>query len=665
MKEFRGGQAGVAVALAIALSACGSRAPAKSTAVTRPTVVAEFLAEVDPKAGTVTVTPLPASPDAAALTYWSALTEINVVQNGIWDDAAEGTVEMRTAATRTYAGGCNGSDRFEADITIHSGFLATRLLRPYVEMVDITPTGFRSCMSDPAPRSDAGELALSEANGGLFAYPDIDVHGYGTAIWSFTVASTGSFIFHGRLVAQTQEATPPTTTASPAGGAGAQDTQPITLSCDDAGGTGCADTYFSVDGAATVAYTSPIRQAGVFDLCFQSADVAGNLEAAHCGHYVMAAPAVAAVYDTGLHVPVCPGYPWSCGTGTLLTGVGTQGPEPHQPNTLDGCADRLGAGTTPSLDGITLETGGGVPLAPGVTVTLTANVFAVEVSDYLSVYYATTTTSPTWTLINSAPAPGLGSGTVQIPFTLADNAVAIRARFGDTTIDGIRANGCSLNDPGDTDDLVFTPFAQRVGAAAPAVAIASPAASAVVSRQQLVRVTAADPSIVQVDLYTYDTLHPTPVLRGTDTSPPWIFAWNTNDNVGATTLFAIATDNNPDPLAVNTVASSNVAVDVWDYSAPVVLHGIPAQDDAFSKAASPTITVEIDATDGVNLVREVAFYLDGAIVATPTTPDRNNTWQAILDTSTLSNGTHTVWARARDWSDNYAKTPRVTFTVGD
>ncbi|HYI00421.1 chitobiase/beta-hexosaminidase C-terminal domain-containing protein, partial [Hyalangium sp.] len=82
----------------------------------------------------------------------------------------------------------------------------------------------------------------------------------------------------------TTDVTPPTTTASPAGGV-YPTAQNVTLTCDDgAGGSGCANTYYTTDGStptpSSPRYTSPISISAHTVVKFFSVDQLGNSEAA-------------------------------------------------------------------------------------------------------------------------------------------------------------------------------------------------------------------------------------------------------------------------------------------------------------------------------------------------------------------------------------------------
>jgi Bacterial Ig domain len=97
---------------------------------------------------------------------------------------------------------------------------------------------------------------------------------------------------------------------------------------------------------------------------------------------------------------------------------------------------------------------------------------------------------------------------------------------------------------------------------------------------------------------------------------------------------------------------------------PLVLVFISLQSAAFpaqsgSATVQGTIPVTANATDNVGVVG-VQFFVDGApLGAEDRTPPYSVTW----NTTTVSNGTHTLTARARDAAGNIGTSPSVLVDV--
>jgi hypothetical protein len=142
----------------------------------------------------------------------------------------------------------------------------------------------------------------------------------------------------------------------------------------------------------------------------------------------------AAIYDPGLGAPACATVGSFCDSGTLVDGRAGLGPEPNQPNTLDGCADGT-SGTyhsDESNDHIFVSTVGGEHFAEGSTVQIDATVWAWSTgsSDTLDLYYAADANSPSWTLITSLVPPAGGAQTLSAQYVLpAGELQAVRAQF--------------------------------------------------------------------------------------------------------------------------------------------------------------------------------------------------------------------------------------------
>ncbi len=94
-----------------------------------------------------------------------------------------------------------------------------------------------------------------------------------------------------------------------------------------------------------------------------------------------------------------------------------------------------------------------------------------------------------------------------------------------------------------------------------------------------------------------------------------------------------------------------------DTTSPVVSITAPAQGASISQ----TTTVTANATDDV-AVNKVEFYVDGALKGTDTTGSSNN-YTYSLNPTTLSTGSHSLYAIAYDSSGNTTTSGTISFTV--
>jgi subtilisin family serine protease/chitodextrinase len=180
-------------------------------------------------------------------------------------------------------------------------------------------------------------------------------------------------------------------------------------------------------------------------------------DAQHTGRLSGAVDDQAAAFDATLMAPRCNDVGPSCDSGSLLLGRGSLGPEPNQPNTINGsCVDSM-SGTfhiDESNDRIRISTADGLPFASGKNVRIDATVWAYSgfSSDHLDLYSAADASSPSWTFITTLTPTGAGAQTLSTSYTLPDGALqAVRARFRF----GGSANPCGAESFDDHDDLVF------------------------------------------------------------------------------------------------------------------------------------------------------------------------------------------------------------------
>ena len=186
---------------------------------------------------------------------------------------------------------------------------------------------------------------------------------------------------------------------------------------------------------------------------------------------------------------------------------------------------------------------------------------------------------------------------------------------------------------------------------APTVSITSPANGATVSGTITVTATAADNVGVAGVQFLLDGV----ALGAEDTTAPYSVAWNTTTaTAGTHVLSARARD-----AAGNIGVAANVTVTVnnADVTAPTVSITAPAN----GATVSGTINVTANAADNVG-VAGVQFLLDGvALGAEDTVAPYSVAW----NTTTATNATHTLSARARDAAGNIGTAANITVTVSN
>ena len=215
------------------------------------------------------------------------------------------------------------------------------------------------------------------------------------------------------------------------------------------------------------------------------------------------------------------------------------------------------------------------------------------------------------------------------------------------------AEATDLSDNDGVATVTVTVSNDGVDTTAPTVSIDTPAGGATVSGDSLtIGVTATDDVGVASVEFRVDG-----ALIGTDTSFPYFVQWDTTAaSNGTHTLSAEATDlsGNKATSATVTVTVSNVSVDT---TAPTVSIVTPASGPTVSGDSVP---IGATATDDVG-VASVRFLVDGALLGTDTSAPYFVQW----DTTTASDGTHTVSAEATDLSGNLGGGATVTVTVSN
>ncbi len=191
----------------------------------------------------------------------------------------------------------------------------------------------------------------------------------------------------------------------------------------------------------------------------------------------------------------------------------------------------------------------------------------------------------------------------------------------------------------------------------PTVSITAPASGATVSGTTSVTASASDNVRVVGVQFKLDGIN----LGAEDTAAPYSVSWNTTSaSDGSHTLSAVARDaaGNVSPVSAVTVTVNNAPPPPPpDTTPPTVSITAPAS----GATVSGTTSVTASASDNVRVVG-VQFKLDGSnLGAEDTTAPYSVSW----NTTTTSNGSHTLSAVARDAAGNVSPVSAVTVTVNN
>lgn len=187
--------------------------------------------------------------------------------------------------------------------------------------------------------------------------------------------------------------------------------------------------------------------------------------------------------------------------------------------------------------------------------------------------------------------------------------------------------------------------------APPSVSISSPANGATVSGV----VTLAATATSQLGIASVQFLLDGAALGSPIPSPPYSYLWNTPSvSNGTHTIAALAKDT-----AGNSATSPTVTVTVSNATATPPTVSITSPANGATVSGPVTLTANASSQAGI---ASVQFLLDGgalgsAITAAP--------YSLLLNTATLSNGTHTIAATAKDPTGLSATSATVTVTVNN
>lgn len=189
---------------------------------------------------------------------------------------------------------------------------------------------------------------------------------------------------------------------------------------------------------------------------------------------------------------------------------------------------------------------------------------------------------------------------------------------------------------------------------APTAAITAPTAGATITGTVTYSANATDNvGVVKVEFYVDGA------LKGTDTTSPYSISLDTTSLTNAShslTVKSYDAANNSTTSAAVSVTVNNPVTPPPDTTAPSVSVSSPTAGTTITGSA----TVAATATDNVG-VSKVEFYADGVLKNTDTTAP----YSYSLDTTTLTNGTHSLTAKAYDAANNSATSAAVSVSVSN
>ncbi len=260
-------------------------------------------------------------------------------------------------------------------------------------------------------------------------------------------------------------------------------------------------------------------------------------------------------------------------------------------------------------------------------------------------------TLPSWgasgnqSWLSVSPSSGSGNGSISVsanPSSLAAGTYA-----GTVTVTASGASGSPQN-----ISVSFTISGGGGDTTSPTVSLTAPAANATLTGTATLSASAADNvGVTKVEFYVDGS------LLSTDTSSPYAASWNTaNVSNGSHALQAKAYDaaGNVGTSAAVGVTVSNVTTDT---TAPTITPTAPAVGATLSGVA----TLSATASDPDDAVSSLSFYVDGSLLSTDTTSPYTASW----DTTSVSNGSHTISEKACDTHSNCATTQGYTVTVSN
>ena len=184
---------------------------------------------------------------------------------------------------------------------------------------------------------------------------------------------------------------------------------------------------------------------------------------------------------------------------------------------------------------------------------------------------------------------------------------------------------------------------------APVTSITAPAANATVSGTTSITASATDNvGVSRVEFYVSG------VLKGTDTSAPYAYSWNTTSTAnGSYSLTSRAYD-----AAGNVGQSAAVGVTVSNALSDTIAPTVAITSPAANSTVSGTVCAAVSANDNV-AVTKVEYYVNGWLDRTVTV----SPFGYCVTTTAEFNGTHTMYAKAYDAAGNVGQSATISYTI--
>jgi len=141
-------------------------------------------------------------------------------------------------------------------------------------------------------------------------------------------------------------------------------------------------------------------------------------------------------------------------------------------------------------------------------------------------------------------------------------------------------------------------------------------------------------------------------LKATDTTSPYSATLDSTTLANASHALVAKAYDAANNVGTSSTVSFTISNATSDTTPPTVA--------ASESGSSGTITMAATASDNVG-VSKVEFYVDGALKATDTT----SPYSATLDSTTLSNASHALVAKAYDAAGNVGTSSSVAFTISN